>query len=346
VNPDSPRVAVIGGGITGLAAAHRLIELTPQARVTLFDTGERSGGVLRTERHSGYLVELSADNFITNVPWGVDLCRRLGLEDQLLPTRQSQRRAFVVRRGRLVPMPLGFHLLSPSRLWPVLRSPLLSWPGKLRVLSELFVPRRKTGGDESLASFARRRLGREAFERIVQPLVSGIYTADAEQLSMAAALPRFVEMERDGGGLIRAAWRERSRQTNITDSSGARYGLFVAPRGGMSSLVDALQSRLQSHGVGRGQAVTSLDRSNGQWSVTTADETKSFEAVILALPTYAAATLVEKVDHELAAELNSIPYAGCAIVVLGYRREQITSDLEGFGFVVPAIERLQILADS
>lgn len=346
MNPDTPRIAVIGGGITGLAAAHQVIELAPQARVTLFDAGERLGGVLRTERHNGYLVELSADNFITNVPWGVDLCRRLGLEDQLLPTCESQRRAFVVRRGRLVPVPVGFHLLSPSRLWPIVRSPLLTWSGKLRILGELFVRRRKTGGDESLASFARRRLGREAFERIVQPLVAGIYTADAEQLSMAAALPRFVEMERQAGGLIRAAWRERSRRKDTAASSGARYGLFVAPREGMSSLVDALQSRVESHGVQCEQAVKSLDRANDQWSITTAEETKSFDAVILALPAYAAAALVEKVNHELTAELQKIPYAGCAIVVLGYCREQVTSDLQGFGFVVPAIERRHILAAS
>ena len=346
LNHDAPCIAVIGGGITGLAAAHRLIELAPQVQVILFDAGERLGGVLRTELHDGYLVELSADNFITNVAWGVDLCDRIGLGDELLPTRESQRRAFVVRAGRLVPVPLGFYLLSPGRVWPLVRSPLLSWPGKLRVLCEPLVRPRRDGGDESLASFARRRLGREAFERLVQPLVAGIYTADAEQLSMAAALPRFVEMERTSGSLMRAAWRERSRQADGAASSGARYGLFVAPRDGMSSLVEALAHRLDTGGVKRGPAVTRLTAAGRGWSVSTAEETKVFDAVILALPAYAAATLVEPLHQELAAELQKISYAGSAIVALGYRREQLTRDFEGFGFVVPAVERRSILAAS
>ncbi|HET6882898.1 MAG TPA: protoporphyrinogen oxidase [Pirellulales bacterium] len=340
------RIAVIGGGITGLAAAHRLKELAPQARVALFDAGEQLGGVLQTERHDGYLIELSADNFITNVPWGVDLCRRLGLAEQLLPTHESERRAFVVRQGRLLAVPLGFHLLRPSRVWPVVRSPLLSWPGKLRLLCEAFVRPQRTAGDESLASFARRRLGREAFERLVQPLVAGIYTADAEQLSMAAALPRFFEMERAHGSLLRAAWRERARGADGNASSGARYGLFVAPRDGMSSLVAALAGKLEHAGVERYGTVAQLDWNGQLWSVTTDQATREFDAVILALPAHAAAGLLSSVSQELAAELNRIPYAGSAIVVLGYRREQLSRGLEGFGFVVPAIERRNILAAS
>lgn len=343
-NTDTRRIAVIGGGITGLAAAHRLIELAPRARVKLFDAGERLGGVLRTERLDGYLVELSADNFITNMPWGVDLCRRLGLAEQLLPTREAQRRAYVVRRGKLLPVPLGFHLLAPSRVWPIARSPLLSWQGKVRLLCEPLVRRRREIDDESLASFARRRLGREAFDRIVQPLVAGIYTADAERLSMAAALPRFVEMERQSGSLMRAAWR--SRQADATAASGARYGLFVAPREGMSSLVDALCRRLGERGVERGGEVTDLMRADELWSVTAADQRESFDAVLLALPAHAAARLVQKTSEELASALETIPYAGSAIVVAAYARERIAGALEGFGFVVPAVERRHILAAS
>lgn len=343
-NVDFPlRIAVIGGGITGLAAAHRLLELAPRAQVKLFDAGKRLGGVLQTERRDGYLVELSADNFITNVPWGIDLCRRLGLEEQLLRTREAQRRAYVVRRGRLAPVPLGFQLLAPSRLWPIVRSPLLSWPGKLRLLREPFVRRRQASGDESLASFARRRLGREAFERIVQPLVAGIYTADAEQLSMAAALPRFVEMERSSGSLTRAAWQ--SRQTDGQTASGARYGLFVAPREGMSSLVDALWQRLDEQSVERGGKVTELERVELGWSVT-ADQSELFDAVILALPAHAAAKLVQRTSDELAQGLEKIPYAGSAIVVAAYAKNQIAGELDGFGFVVPAVERRHILAAS
>lgn len=335
----------MGGGITGLAAAHRLTELAPQAQVVLFDAGQRLGGVLGTERRDGFLVELSADNFITTTPWAIDLCRRVGLGEQLLPTRPSQRRAFVVRRGRLFPVPVGFHLLSASRLWPLVSSPLLSWPGKFRLLCEPLVRRRREDGDESLASFARRRLGREAFERLVQPLVAGIYTADAEKLSMAAALPRFVEMERTSGSLTRGAWRAPSGD-DAAGSSGARYGLFVAPRDGMTSLVDALTNRLDQHGVRRGSAVIRLAADGQRWSVATADETSSFDGAILALPAYAAAGLVEPINPPLASELQRIPYAGCALVVAAYRREQMVRELAGFGFVVPAVERRNILAAS
>jgi oxygen-dependent protoporphyrinogen oxidase len=342
----TPRIAVIGGGITGLAAANRLIELAPDTRLTLFEAGERLGGVLQTERHDGYLVELSADNFITNVPWGVELCHRLGMADQLLPTRESQRRAFVVRGGRLLPVPVGFHLLSPRRIWPLFRSPLLSWPGKLRVLCEPFVRRRRDNGDESLASFARRRLGGEAYERLVQPLVAGIYTADAEQLSMAAALPRFVEMERRWGSLIRGARHEMPRQADSSGSSGARYGLFVAPRDGMSSLVGALAERLPPESVRYDSAVTRVGQSGDAWSLTVDGVDTEFDAIILAVPAFAAGTLLSQTSAELAGELQQISYAGSAIVVLGYRREQITRGWDGFGFVVPGIERHEILAGS
>jgi oxygen-dependent protoporphyrinogen oxidase len=344
---DRPaRIAVIGGGITGLAAAHRLIELAPRTQLALFEAGDRLGGVLRTERPDGYLIELSADNFITNVPWGLDLCRRVGLAEQLLPTRKSQRRAFVARGGRLLPVPVGFHLLSPGRVWPVVRSPLLSWRGKMRILCEPLVRRRRDTTDESLASFARRRLGREAFERLVQPLVAGIYSADAERLSMAAALPRFVEMERQSGSLIRGAWREMSSKDAGSSSSGARYGLFVAPREGMSSLVDAIAQRLPTGSVRCASAVTRLSPSGNGWLLTAGGQGLEFDAVIIAVPAYAAARLLEIVSTELTGELQRITYAGSAIVCLGYRREQLTRGCEGFGFVVPGVERSEILAAS
>lgn len=342
---DNLRIAVVGGGISGLAAAHRVTELAPQAQLTLFEAGDRLGGVLRTEQHDGYLVELSADMFITNAPWGIDLCRRVGLADDLMPTRESHRRSFVVRDGRLLPVPIGFHLLSPSRVWPLLRSPLLSWPGKLRVVCEPLVRRRRDSADESLASFARRRLGREAFERLVQPLVAGIYTADAEQLSMAAALPRFVEMERRSGSLTRGAWQE-ARQRDGSNSSGARYGLFVAPRDGMSSLVDAIVQRLPADSLRLNSTVAQLATIGGTWLVTVGGNAIEFDAVIVALPAYAAANLLVGVSAELSTDLRAIAYAGCAIAVLAYRRDQFGRNFDGFGFVVPRVENRDILAAS
>jgi len=356
------RVAVIGGGITGLAAAHRLLELKPDLEVRLFEADDRLGGVLQTFEDSGYLFERSADNFISNVPYAVDLCRRLGLQDELLSTNDAYRRAFVVRGSRLYPVPDGFMLMAAQKVWPVLTTPILSLRGKLRLLAEFFLSPRQVD-DESLASFARRRLGREAFERLVQPLVGGIYTADAEKLSLAATLPRFLEMEREHGSLIRAALKQRKAaargsrngKQHGAGESGARYSLFLAPRLGMSQLINALAARLGERVILRQAPVVKLERSSGPeshapWTVhyRQDDQALSYEAdaVIVALPAYHAARLLEPLDAPLAGLLNEIPYAGSAIVSLGYRRDQVRHPLDGFGFVVPAIERRDILAGS
>ncbi len=196
------------------------MELDSSIEVILLEAGDRVGGVLHTVRRDGFLIEQSADNFITDVPWAVDLCRRIGLGDELIATRTQQRGALVVHRGRLVRVPAGFMLLAPARFWSLVTTPILSPQGKMRLLAERFVPRRAGDGDESLAAFARRRLGRETFERIVQPLVGGIYTADPEKLSLAATMPRFIEMERRWGSLIRGA-----RAATVAKRAGQRRSL-------------------------------------------------------------------------------------------------------------------------
>jgi oxygen-dependent protoporphyrinogen oxidase len=340
--PTQRRVAIIGGGITGLAAAHRLGELDPAAKVTLFEASDRLGGVLRTERRDGFLLEQSADNFITTSPWGVSLCQRLGFDEQLIPTNETNRRALVVHRGRLEHVPEGFALMAPRQLGSVVRTPILSLRGKLRLLGEYFVPRRKATSDESLADFARRRLGVEAYERLIQPLVGGIYTADAEKLSIRATLSRFVEMEERHGSLIHAMRKQRSSPDDAT-AAGARYSMFVAPREGMSSLIAALAARLPEGCVRLKAAVDAvLQLADGGWNVGG----ETFDAVIVAAPADRAAKLLAGQSAELAEALSSIPYAGCAIVLVGYRREQIGHPLDGFGFVVPEIEGRRILACS
>jgi oxygen-dependent protoporphyrinogen oxidase len=240
-------------------------------------------------------------------------------------------------------------LLAPARLWPLVTTPLLSPWGKLRLLAEYFVPRRSGGGDESLASFARRRLGREAFERIVQPLVGGIYTADPEKLSLHATLPRFVEMERRYGSLIRGASAGGTNAASGNSESGARYGLFVAPRDGLSSLVDAIAARLPAGSVHLKSPVARITASDdGRWTVTLAGESLPIacDAVIVATGAPQAAAMLRDLDSRLAVDLGRIEYAGTSIVSLAYRREQIAHPLDGFGFVVPAIEKRRILAGS
>ena len=221
-DPARKRVAVVGGGISGLSAAHRLHELAPELQVLLFEAAPRLGGVLETVRQDGFLIERGADNFITNVPWGIDLCRRLGLADQLLQTNHQHRHAFVVHRGRLRRIPEGFVIMAPSRIWPVVTTPILSPWGKLRMAWEYFVPKRQEEGDESLAAFVTRRFGRETYERLVQPLIGGIYTGDPEKLSVRATMPRFQDMERDHGSLIRAVWKQAAKQRSQMQGGSGR----------------------------------------------------------------------------------------------------------------------------
>jgi oxygen-dependent protoporphyrinogen oxidase len=186
------RIAIIGGGLSGLAAAHRLIELSagqlPPLEITLFEASPRLGGIIGTQRIDDYLVDTGADSFLTNKPGAIGLCKRLGLESRLVATDTRYRGVHVLFDGRPVPVPEGFQLLSPSAIWPILTTPILSPWGKLRMLMEYFVPPGDVA-DESLADFVRRRFGRETLDRLVQPLVGGIYTSDPEKLSLAATMP-------------------------------------------------------------------------------------------------------------------------------------------------------------
>ena len=348
-----PVVAIVGGGITGLAAAHRLGELDPRLRLLVLESATRPGGVLRTVRTEGFLIEESADSFLTALPHGLNLCRRVGLDDEVIPTDPAHRRAFVVARGRLVPIPDGLMIMAPTRLWPMVTTPILGPWGKLRMGLEYFV-RPGDGRDESLAAFARRRFGNEAYERLIQPLVGGMYTGDPERLSVQATMPRFQEMEKRHGSLIKGSLHERKARGKAgsgSAGSGARYGLFVGLRRGMSSLIDALVQRLPDDSIHCGVTVERLERGrDGRWLLHTTGAGDSAvleaDAVILATPVRAAGRLLATADQELAGKLCQIPSTSCAIVSLAYRRDQVAHALDGFGFVVPRVENRQILSGS
>jgi oxygen-dependent protoporphyrinogen oxidase len=351
--PNRRHVVVIGGGITGLAAAHRLVELDPIRQITLLEAADRLGGVLETVRQDGFTLERSADNFITNVPWALDLCRRLGMQEDLMPTNAAFRQAFVVCRGRLEKIPQGFMIMAPSRIGPMLTTPILGWLGKLRMVGEYFVPSRDAGAqeDESLAAFAIRRFGRQTYERLIQPLVGGIYTADPRQLSVRATLPRFLEMERQHGSLIRAALSEAlTKKPGESAGSGARYTMFVTVRGGLCELATRIVDRLPEGTVQLSSPVEKMTRDTaGTWRLNIGGDRRrevSAGTVIVATPAHRATHLLRDVDGQLSDDLASIPHAGCVVVSLGYRREQIGHPLDGFGFVVPAIEKRQILSGS
>jgi oxygen-dependent protoporphyrinogen oxidase len=372
-------VVIIGGGISGLAAAHRLLERSgecgKQFDLTVLEAGSRLGGIVQTRERDGFLLESGPDSFISEKPAALALVKRLGLESHLIETNQHHRRSFIVREGRLRPVPEGFHLLAPSRLWPFVKSDIFSWSGKARMALDLLLPRRElnannagNNADESLAQFVRRRLGTEALERMAQPMVGGIYTADPERLSLQATMPRFLEMEREHRSLIRALRRQNSRTVSEdagAETSGARYSLFLSFDRGMQLLTDTLEERISSFGsqISTGavsgqtsirvntavESITLQDGSDGErspkWKLTTSTNESLFaDAICLALPAYVSSRLLSTVDPQLAGALAEISYASSATINLGFKRDDIPHPLDGFGFVVPFIEKRSLIA--
>jgi oxygen-dependent protoporphyrinogen oxidase len=341
------RLVIVGGGIAGLTAAHRAVEISRERgtalELTVLEARDRLGGTIETEHAGGFLVETGPDSFLSEKPWGLALCRRIGLESRLVGTDDRFRRVFVWFGKRLHPVPDGFQLLAPTRLTPFITSSLFSWPGKLRMALDVILPR-GGGGDESLGAFVRRRLGREALERIAQPLVAGIYTADPDELSLLATMPRFVELERRERSLIVGLWKA-SRKAPAASTSGARWSLFVSLAGGMGELIAALASRLPSDAVRLKHRVGGIERRGAHWRVTTEEAGAiDADAVIVATETHAASRLLRYVDPPLATMLEMIPYASSATVSLGYCRADVPHPLDGFGFVVPRAEHRDLLA--
>ncbi len=341
-------VAVVGGGISGLAAALTLSR-SPSIDVKLFEANERLGGVLHTVRTSKYLVESSADNFATLIPDALQLAQDHGCSDQLVQPSDKDRRAFVVRRGRLLPIPIGFSLMQPTRLTAMLTTNVLSWRGRLRVLAEAWVAARRSDQDESLESFATRRLGREAFQRLVEPIVGGIFTADPSTLSMQATLSQFLKMEREHGGLIRGYWAARRQDAAAVArrATGARYDQFRAPRAGMSAWVGQLADQLPDGTVLTGSPVRSLRPLAGhRWEVSTDEDRSEFDGVIIALPAAACASLLSDVHPQAAEIIGGVPYASSVMVAMIVNRRDLAGRVDGFGVITPSVEGRQALAIS
>ncbi|MDB5339048.1 MAG: hemY [Planctomycetaceae bacterium] len=345
------RIAIVGGGITGLAAAHRLLELQPTSpsSVSLYEAGPRLGGLVGTQQIDGYTLELGPDSFITNKPWAVGLCKRLGIEDRLIPTDARYRRSLVLRRGQPVEVPEGFQLMTPAQVWPVLTSSIFSWWGKLRMGCEYFLPAKRDVQDESLGSFVRRRFGQQVLDRLVQPLVGGIYTSDPEKLSLRATLPRFLEMEQQHGSLIRASRSAAKTASANEHASGARYGLFTTLAGGTQELIQALADRVSREvQIHVNAPVTGLQplESGGFLLTAQGQPPQTFDRVILTLPTYRVADLVQPFATEWSRALREIEYASTTIVVSGHRLADVKHPLDAFGLVIPAVEHRRILAVS
>jgi oxygen-dependent protoporphyrinogen oxidase len=338
------RIAIIGGGISGLTAAFTLEEhrRTGAVDYTLYESSPHLGGVLRTEHIDGCVVEAGPDSFITEKPWAADLCRALGLGDQLIGSNDSDRKTYILLHGRLIPMPDGLMFMVPTKILPAGLSPLFSLTTKLRMAQELLHPPRAAGADESVASLVERHYGAEMVDRLADPLLSGIYGGEAASLSVRAVLPRFAEMERTHGSLGRAMLAARNRMSHPADQPAPP--LFTSLKNGMQQLVETLVPRLNASSLATKTSVQSIHLEAGGWTVSAGLKSDHFDAVILAVPTHTAAQLLSISSPQLSAELSAINYTSSITIGLGYNRQVRQSLPPGFGFLVPRSEGKRLLA--
>jgi oxygen-dependent protoporphyrinogen oxidase len=348
-----PRIVIIGGGIAGLSTAWYLQKAARDqgqpCQITIIERDPRLGGKLLTDTihlpdaATPLLVEAGPDAFIAQKPWGLQLAKELGLEDQLMSTKPARHKVYVLHKGRPYPLPDGVNLVVPTKFWPFVRSPLVSWRGKLRMALDLVLPARKGSADEALADFITRRFGSEALDKIAEPLMAGIHNAESDRQSLTATFPRFRQVEQQYGSLIRGmrAARAKTAPANQTLSP------FVSLRGGIQSLVTALVAQLEVELL-VGRSVTGLERdatANPAYRVQLDDGTFcAADAVVLAVPAFAAADLVADHSQQLASGLRQIRYVSTGTVTLAFRRAEIGQPLDSYGLVIPQSEQRRINA--
>jgi len=345
------RIAIVGGGIAGLAAAYEVEKARAAGAFVdyaLYEERPRLGGSLASEIVNGAVLERGPDSFLTEKPAAAELCRELGLGGELLPSNDAARKTYIVVRNRLVALPDGLMFLVPTKLIPTALTRLFGLHTKIRMGLELLHASRPSGSDESVAALVRRHFGQEAVDRLADPLLSGIYGGDAEQLSAQTVLPRLVEMETKYGSLTRGMlaahkrMRAHAKTSSKTQNGGA--AIFTALRGGMSQLVDALVARLDPANLRTGTLVSAIRRAAGGWSVEAGGAAETFDALIMATPAWAAGELLGPVDAALGSELGGIPYSSSITLNLIYDEKKIGTLPEGFGFLVPAVEGRAMLA--
>lgn len=336
------RVAIIGGGIAGLSAAFYLERARrngAQIDWTLLEKSGRVGGVIRTELRDGYVLEAGPDSFLTMKPDGAQFCRDLGIADQLISSNDADRKTYIVVNGRLMPIPEGLEFMVPTRVLPMATTPLFSWITKARMAKEWFF----TGGnhkqDESVADFVRRHFGQEMVDRVAEPLLAGVYGGNADQMSVRAVLPRFAEMERESGSLVRATLKARKARRT---SNAPPQPLFTSLRNGVQEMVNAAAASLPVGNVLLRQTVTTLERCTTGWLAKTGARSEPFDAVVLAVPAPAAAALLQQVNAVVVSGLRQIQYSSSAAVVIGYDRPLNLPP--GHGFLVPRTEGRSMLA--
>jgi len=335
------RIAVVGGGTAGLSAAYSLQKRksagTP-IEFVVYEAGQHLGGVIRTERIDDCVIEAGPDSFLTEKPWAADLCRELGIGDQLISSNDAERKTYMLVNARLVPIPDGLMFMVPTKLLPTFLSPMFSLGTKARIVREWLSPPKPKNAEMSVAGFVERHYGREMVDRVADPLLGGVYGGSADQLSVDAVLPRFVQMETKYGSLGRAMVAARKNS-----SSAAPRPLFTSLKSGMQQMTNALMSRLPKEVFRSGVRVDAVKPESGKWLVIHDGRTEEFDAVVIATPAHAAAVLVSA-QAELATELTAIPYTSSMTVVLGYDEAVRAALPPGFGFLVPRTEGRKILA--
>src|SRR5271166_2901366 len=339
------RIAIIGGGISGLSAAYTLEEKRQSGTAVeyvLFESSPRLGGVLVTDRVDGCLVEAGPDSFLTEKPWAIDLCGKIGLGDQLIGSNDPERKTYILTKGKLEVMPDGLMFMVPTKIMPTVFSPLFSWRTKIRMAAEWFHPPRKASEDETVAEMVKRHYGPEMVELLADPLLSGVYGGEASGLSVRAVLPRFADMESKHGSLGRAMLKAR-RKMGASPKVPARP-LFTSFKEGMQQMVDALVARLDVKALKTSALAQSVIRQDNGWTVCAGYQTDHFDAVIVATPTHVAAGVLQSADENLSRELSEIQYSSSVTVTLGYDEKVRRALPPGFGFLVPRSEGYRMLA--
>jgi protoporphyrinogen/coproporphyrinogen III oxidase len=350
------RVAIVGGGIAGLAAAYEL-ELARAAGkdidYELFEAGPRLGGVIASCVVDGTVIERGPDSFLTEKPAALELCIELGLEADLVASNDAERKTFILIKNRLVALPDGLMFLVPTKFLPMVMTPLFGWFTKIRMGMELLMrPSVSSSADESVASLVRRHYGQQAVDRLADPMLSGIYGGEASLLSAKAVLPRFVEMERKHGSLtlgmlkgMRARREAAELAAQLADEDEPPpKPLFTTLRRGLQQLIDALVATLDGRRLHLDCPATRLERDQDGWLLTAGGVEERFDAVVMAIPAWAAAELLTDIDGDIAAELGAIPYSSSVTVNLVFDGAHLDPLPDGFGFLVPAVEGRAMLA--
>ena len=344
------RIVIIGGGIAGLAAAYYAKKNIPDAHITVIEADSHWGGKVMTDRvafnDGQFIIEGGPDSFLATKPWGVALCKELGLGERLHGT-SPHKNTYILKKGHLIPIPEGLAMMIPSDISSMLRSRLISWFGKLRMGLDLLLPTKTNDGDESLGAFVCRRFGREAYENFIEPLMSGIYAGDGDQLSLQSTFPYLRDLEIKYGSLARGA-RQVRKQSKGQAVHGSRSA-FLTLTTGLGEVVKALVEQLSSNGatlcLNTCAARVRRNSEHGIWE-TELDTGESIESdgLILATPAYVSGTLLASFDPGLLSALQSIPYASTATVSLGYPLSNVPHKLDGYGYVIPRREGRKALA--